>query len=146
MATSTIDISLFDAKYKEGIISVDTLITSNNKSQYWHDFFVRLENESTLQGFVAHENGRVVGYIVGEIRAWEFGQEPCGWVFTLGVDPEFNRQGVGKKMLDELTIWFKESGVNKMRTMVSLDQDQMHRFFRTNNFISGPFMQLEAEV
>ena len=33
------------------------------------------------------EKGALAGFIAGEIRAWEFGQPPAGWVFAIQIDP-----------------------------------------------------------
>ena len=41
----------------------------------------------------------VLGFIIGEIRAWEFGSTPCGWVFALSVEPKVRLAGVGSALV-----------------------------------------------
>ena len=40
-------------------------------------------------------NGRMVGFIAGEIRSGE----DVGWITTLGVLPEYRRQGIAKALM-----------------------------------------------
>src|SRR3990167_4428934 len=40
----------------------------------------------------------VLGYLAGEIRAFEFGSEPAGWIFAIGVAHENQRRGIGQKL------------------------------------------------
>ena len=79
----------------EKVIQLDSRITQIQKSQYWSDVFTRsigqpghyfLVTESALD---KRTEGSLIGFIVGEVRAWEFGSEPCGWVVTILVSPNF---------------------------------------------------------
>ena len=36
----------------------------------------------------------VLGYLFGEVRSFEFGSQPCGWIFAVGVDDDWRRRGV----------------------------------------------------
>ena len=139
-------ITPFQTADQDEIIAIDASITGNEKIIYWQDLLTRVKTKDSLQCFVAWHEEKIIGYIIGEIRAWEFGQPPCGWVFTLGVTEKFSRKGIGHQLLEQLAKWFKSRSINKIRTMVSVDQDLLHRFFRTHGFKTGPFMQLEMEV
>ena len=89
---------------------------------------------------------RVAGYLVGEVRAWEFGSEPAGWIFALGVDPKAERQGLGKALRDAAIARFRELGIKRVRTMVKKDDVRVLRFFRDAGFSAGPFVELELEL
>ena len=38
---------------------------------------------------------RVIGYIIGAIRSWEFGSAPAGWIIAIGVDLEHRKERAG---------------------------------------------------
>ena len=61
-------------------------MTGLEKLDYWRSLFRRYANAvATGQHFlVAELDTRVVGFVIGEVRDWEFGSPPCGWVF--GID------------------------------------------------------------
>jgi predicted ArsR family transcriptional regulator len=45
----------------------------------------------------AEVSGRLVGFILGEVRTWEFGSgERAGWIEVIGIDPEFWNLGIGR--------------------------------------------------
>jgi N-acetylglutamate synthase-like GNAT family acetyltransferase len=88
----------------------------------------------------------VVGFIIGEIRAWEFGSTPCGWVFALSVEPDMRLQSIGNALLEVISGEFKKAGVSKMRTMVARDARLPLLFFRSEGMMAGPYIQLEKDL
>ena len=44
---------------------------------------------------MAESDGRVCGFVIGEVRDWEFGAPPCGWLFAIDVMPSARQGGVG---------------------------------------------------
>jgi len=91
----------------------------------------------------AMEEGGLAGYLVGEVRAFEFGSEPCGWVHSVAVDPAAARRGVATALLEEACRRFRADGVERVRTMVSRGDVPFQSFFRARGFVGGPFVQLE---
>src|ERR1035438_5445584 len=82
------------------IVSLDEKTTGQPKLQYWQELFAHFQQSRGIgRAFlVAKQQGRVVGFITGEVRAFEFGSEPCGWVFALNVDPEIRVHNVGTRL------------------------------------------------
>ena len=135
------------------VIALDTRVTKVAKAEYWGDVFRRYGKQRLHERFFLVAEGRkkpsdpsVVGFIVGEIRAWEFGSTPCGWVFALSVEPEARLHGVGGALLDAISDEFKKAGVGKMRTMVARDARLPLLFFRSKGMMAGPFIQLEKDL
>jgi len=116
---------------------------------YWKDVFGRFlaENDDRRRvGLVAEEDGRPAGYLLGEVRAFEFGSEPCGWIFGVGVDPERLRAGVAGLLLAEARRRFRDTGVTTVRTMVRRNDVPVLSFFRSQGFVGGSFTQLEESL
>jgi hypothetical protein len=84
--------------------------------------------------------------MVGEIRAWEFGSAPCGWVFALSIEPEERLSGAGTALFEAMAGKFRQAGVEKMRTMVARDSRLPMLFFRGEGMRAGPYIQLEKEI
>ena len=77
------------------VIALDTRVTKLAKAEYWNDIFRRYgKQRSDERFFLVADNrkgrpdSRLLGFIIGEVRAWEFGSTPCGWVFALSVEPK----------------------------------------------------------
>jgi ribosomal protein S18 acetylase RimI-like enzyme len=133
------------------IIALDARVTKLAKADYWNDVFLRygkrrLHERIFLVAETRGEGARVVGFIIGEIRAWEFGSKPCGWVFALSVEPEIRLRNVGTALFAAIAAEFKKAGVDKMRTMVARDARLPHLFFRSEGMMAGPYIQLEKDL
>ncbi|MDR3420011.1 MAG: GNAT family N-acetyltransferase [Xanthobacteraceae bacterium] len=135
------------------VIALDAHVTKLPKPEYWSDIFRRYGKRRPHERFfLVAENCKgqagssVVGFIIGEIRAWEFGSTPCGWVFALSVEPEVRLHGVGSTLLDAISDEFKKAGVGKMRTMVARDGRLPLLFFRSEGMMAGPYIQLEKDL
>ena len=134
------------------IIAIDEQVTGINKAPYWEDVFDRygqrrLEERIFLVASPGDgDPATVLGYIIGEVRAWEFGSEPCGWVFVFSVDPGTREQGVGEQLFAAMSDAFRRAGIRTMRTMVQRTNDLHMAFFRSEGMMAGPYLQLEMEL
>lgn len=135
------------------VVALDARITKLAKAEYWNDAFRRYGKRRLHERFflvaknrLDRMDSRVLGFIIGEIRAWEFGSMPCGWVFALSVEPEMRLHGVGSALLEAVSAEFKKAGVGKMRTMVARDARLPLLFFRSEGMMAGPYIQLEKDI
>ncbi|MBI4273924.1 MAG: GNAT family N-acetyltransferase [Rhizobiales bacterium] len=135
------------------VIALDARITGLAKPDYWQHEFASYSEQPPQECFFLvatpadqPEDSRILGYIIGEIRAWEFGSEPCGWVFALSVEPDARLHGIGQALFAAISAKFKEAGVTKMRTMVARDNRLHLLFFRGEGMMAGPYIQLEKEL
>lgn len=135
------------------VIALDTRVTKFAKAKYWNDIFLRYGKRNPRERFFLiaksgtdRADSRVLGFIIGEIRAWEFGSAPCGWVFALSVEPEMRLLGIGSALLEAISGEFKKAGVSKMRTMVARDTALPSLFFRSEGMMAGPYIQLEKDL
>jgi ribosomal protein S18 acetylase RimI-like enzyme len=136
-----------------GIIALDERVTGLAKPDYWQDIFVRYGRRRLAERmfFVAEapsgdSQAPILGFIIGEVRAWEFGSAPCGWVFALSVEPRARLRGIGQALLGALSAEFRKAGVGKMRTMVARDNQLHLLFFRSAGMMAGPYLQLEKDL
>lgn len=132
----------------EEVARIDALHTGREKPAYWSrvfEEFVARSGSVSKVGLAAEARGgkRLVGYLLGEVRAFEFGSEPCGWVFSVGVDPVRTREGIASRLLAESCTRFRAAGVSTVRTMVRRDDIPVLSFFRRRGFVGGSFYQLE---
>jgi ribosomal protein S18 acetylase RimI-like enzyme len=135
------------------VIALDAHITKLPKPDYWTDVFRRYGKQRLHERFFLvaesradRKSSRLLGFIIGEVRAWEFGSTPCGWVFALSVEPEMRLSGAGSELLDAISAEFKKAGVSKMRTMVARDAQLPMLFFRSEGMMAGPYIQLEKDL
>jgi GNAT superfamily N-acetyltransferase len=135
------------------VIALDERVTGLAKPGYWHDVFARYGERRLHERFFLIAEPRaapgrpaILGFIIGEVRAWEFGSAPCGWVFALSVEPRARLHGIGQALFEAISREFGKAGVAKMRTMVARDNRLHLLFFRSEGMMAGPYIQLEKEL
>ena len=128
------------------VVRLDAELTGLRKHAYWKRAFTAFgadHGTPSRVALAADAGGRLAGYLFGEVRAFEFGSEPCGWIVAVGVVPEDAHRGVGSALVAEASRRFRAAGVATVRTMVKRDDLPMLSFFRANDFVGGPYVQLE---
>lgn len=130
----------------DAVIRLDEKNTGLAKAEYWRDVYDRYTGRKERYFLVAEQGGTVLGFILGEIRAWEFGSPPCGWVFAVGVEPDTRLKGTGTRLLDAICRRFGDAGMEKVRTMLAVDDNLNMSFFRSQGMRGGPFLQLERDL
>ena len=133
------------------IVAIDHAISGKEKPEYWNHKLTRymLENQSDADaatGYlarVAEIDGEVVGFMIGEIRRWEFGQPSSAWITALGVDPNYKGRGVARRLLAETLNSLREEGFQEVRTIVEWTDGDLLKFFHSMGFLRGPFVELQ---
>jgi len=130
--------------------AIKTFDERSNKDanpRYWQELFTRYGDDKTKQLFlVCEKDEEIVGFIIGEIRDWEFGSHPCGWIFALGVRPDIRLSGIATCLYTAMCDFFSNAGVEKVRTMLARQDIDTHSFFRSQGMMAGPYIQLEKDL
>jgi ribosomal protein S18 acetylase RimI-like enzyme len=130
------------------VIALDEVGPKEEKSAYWRGVFDHYvsDGKKDRMFLVAEDGDEVVGFIIGEVRAWEFGSPPCGWVFALTVSPKSRQLGIGQRMVEEICVRLKQAGVSTIRTMVDRDNKLTLSFFRGLGLRTGRYIELEKQL
>jgi ribosomal protein S18 acetylase RimI-like enzyme len=132
----------------EAVFAIDARVTGVPKRDYWMALYRRYGGgrDPGRQFLVATVDERVIGFVIGEVRDWEFGSPPCGWVFGIDVDPQARLSGVGTLLLQAICDGFRRAGVDRVRTMLARDNHLVLSFFRSQGMMAGPFIPLEMDL
>jgi ribosomal protein S18 acetylase RimI-like enzyme len=136
------------------IVTIDERISGRAKPLYWRSKLSRFllqrpvapETEDALLARVAELDGEVVGFVIGEIRRWEFGLPFCGWITALGIDPEHQQLGIGRRLLAELLDYYRDKELREIRTIVEWPDGDLLKFFHSMGFARGPFVELQKSI
>lgn len=106
-----------------------------------------LQHGDPLMNLGAEIDGKLVGFIFAETRLWEFGRgEKTGWIKVLGVDPEYQGRGIGRKMGEMLLSHFKRKDIKKVRTLVEWHEGNLISYFKSLGFDMLNMIPLEKEL
>jgi GNAT superfamily N-acetyltransferase len=137
-----------EARDLDAVIALDAAVTGLAKPDYWFELFHRYGTRGRQQRFflVADAGGEIQGFVIGEVRDWEFGSPPCGWVFGINVRPDTRLGGTGTRLLEAIVDAFRRAGVTKVRTLLARDNTLVLSFFRSQGMTAAPFIPLELDL
>ena len=130
------------------VIAIDAESTGITKTDYWYELFHRFGSGHSRQRLflVAESDKEIQGFIIGEVRDWEFGSPSCGWVFAIDVRPGARLAGLGTKLFEAVCAGFRHAGVDTVRTQVSRDNNLMLSFVRSQGMMAAPVITLERSL
>lgn len=107
----------------------------------------QLQYGEPLLNLGAEIDAKLVGFIFGEIKIWEFGRaDKTGWIKVLGVDREYQGIGVGQKLGEMILQHFQKKNVKKVRTLVDWYEGDLISFFKSLGFNMLGALPLEKDV
>jgi predicted N-acetyltransferase YhbS len=133
----------------EGIVAIDTKITNQNRREYYARKIDTITDpeRSINTSIVAELDGKVVGFIMGDVYFGEFGiPETSATIDTLGVDPSIQNKGLASELLDQFMMNMKAAGVNKVYTLVNWDDFALEKFCSRHKFVPSKRINLEFQM
>jgi ribosomal protein S18 acetylase RimI-like enzyme len=145
------------------VVRIDKKVLGKERRDFWKRK-IAYSDIYPRPSLVAEVDGNVVGFILGYVSGWEFGvPNSVGWIDTLGVDPDYQRKGIGRLLFDALIEVFKNSGKEKMPeakgekktkiegvnivyTLVSWDRMDLLQFYHAMGFKKGDVLNLEFKI
>lgn len=127
------------------VVRIDERIGGEYRPEVWErrlGYYIRRDPDASVVAVAP--DGRVVGFMLGEVRSGEFGLEhPTGWIEVLGVDPDFRGRAVGRRMAEAMLDHFRDRGASEVRTLVDVEQlGDVAGFFRSLGFERAPLEPL----
>lgn len=121
----------------EAIVEIDRKIIGKARPDYWKKIVVP-NDQYPFSSLVAELEGKVIGFIVGEVSGGKFGvPDTVGWLTTIGVDPDYQHRGVARKLSETFIQNLKSVGVSIVYTLVNWSDWDLLRFFRNMGFTRG---------
>ncbi|MCY3946519.1 MAG: GNAT family N-acetyltransferase [Anaerolineaceae bacterium] len=106
--------------------------TPDGPMRYGRNLSDRLADSHT-RVFVAEEEGRVVGYVLGvvvDLMPDMFEQQAGGFLADIFVEASFRRQGHGRALVGALTDWFRQQGLGHYEWHVPTSNSDAVAFWR----------------
>ncbi len=144
--TNKINIRKIKLDDAEEIAKIQYKITKKEpKTNFYHIIKEQLKKDEDIS-FVAEYNGKVVGYMISYVIYAGFGLDKGAWIATLGVDPKYMGQGIGKKLAQKVFEEYKKAGIKEIYTSVRWDSVDLLSFFKTLGFDRSEFINLQKQL
>jgi ribosomal protein S18 acetylase RimI-like enzyme len=129
----------------DAVLRINERITGRPPEAQWGSKIIDDINRNPLGCLVAEDAGAIVGFILGDIRGWEFAIPKSGWIEIVGVDPRFQGKGVARALIETLHAYFRNNNVTRVMTMVNWNDGGLVGFFRSLGFERSEFIILEKD-
>jgi predicted N-acetyltransferase YhbS len=131
----------------EAIVEIDERVLGENRRSYWERKLELMNNKASQVSLVAELEGKVVGFILGDVSGWEFGvPDTIGWIDTIGIDPVYQKRGLATALANEVIKNLKAIGVRAVYTLVSWNDWDLLQFFHAMGFSRGDMINLELKI
>ncbi len=147
MNESAIKTRLMQSDDFDAVVAIDEKILKISRRKYYEVKFEKFfkSKDYLPVSLVAEEgDGTVVGFVLGEIYMGEYGifQEEARFD-TIGVDPDHQRRGIGKQLINEFIDHLRSVGVQKINTLIDWNDTKMIHFISANQFSPSKTINLE---
>ena len=85
---------------------------------------------------VAKYHNRVIGGLTVYILHRYYSEKPVAYIYDVGVSTDYQRKGVGKKLMNYLTHYCEENGFEDAFVEAETDDIQAVNFYRRTSFSS----------
>jgi len=127
----------------DAVLEVDRVIVGKERVPSWPQKAAsHLETYYPPLCHVAEAGGKVVGFILGDVRGAEYGLPLSGWVDMVGVHPEYQRRGLGRMLAEAFVRECHRRGL-KTRAIIREDDERVQKYLLSLGFRKGPLVQFE---
>jgi ribosomal protein S18 acetylase RimI-like enzyme len=134
----------------DAVVGIDEKVLKSSRPEYYRLKFDRLfhSRDYLPTSLVAtEEDDTVVGFVMGELYIGEYGiSKEKATLDTIGVDPSYQHQGIGKRLINEFLDHLRTLGVQKISTLVDWNDSRLIHFFSANQFSPSKTINLERSL
>ena len=150
MKKSTIKIRLMKVEDFDAVVRIDKKVLKASRSEYY-----KLKFETAVQSsdhlptslVAEEEDGTVVGFVIGELYIGEYGiTQGKATLDTIGIDPDYQHEGIGERLINEFMDHLRALGVKKVSTLVDENDSKLTHFFSANQFSPSKTINLERSL
>jgi ribosomal protein S18 acetylase RimI-like enzyme len=132
------------------VTDIDYKVFGQRRPEYYERKIAEVLDEESgrlVTSLVAEVDGEVVGFMMGSVYLGEFGiPESIAYIDTIGVDPEYQRQGIAGYLLDEFKTTVGKAGVKKVHTLVNWANTDLLGFFADQGFVAANTLNLKFDL
>ncbi|MFQ5857108.1 MAG: GNAT family N-acetyltransferase [Anaerolineae bacterium] len=143
------EVRVMRAEDLEAVVEIDAQVFGRRRPAYYErKMAIALdETQQLVTSLVIEVEGKVAGFIMGEVYLGEFGLPAAtATIDTIGVDPAYQGRGVGTTLFEEYASHLRKIGVQSITTRVNWNDWGLLRFFEKVGFTPARVVNLELAL
>ena len=149
MGAARVEVRPLNQNDFKAVVVIDEKVFSHARPEYYETKFARALDEKNRipLSMVAEVEGKVVGFLMCELFVGEYGiPVTTATLDTIGIDPDFQGQGIARQLMNELIGHLRKAGVKKINTLTDWNDWQLIRFFSASGFGPAKTINLELKI
>ena len=129
------------------VMGIERRITGSRQTTALGPYLRRTLRTKEAICLVVEVGGETAGFLVGDVRPWEFGEErEVAWVKVVGVDPRHQGEGLGRLLGEHFLRELRRKGIRRAKTLVEWDSGDLVAYFQSLGFDRAGAIVLERTV
>ena len=139
LARDTADVRALAATDLEDLVRIDRHFTGHERRAYMQKALDEALLDSAIRiSLSARRDGVLAAYLMARADLGDYGRtEPVAVIDTLGVDPGYARQGLGRALLSQLFVNLAALRIERVETVVAKSNLELLAFFYRAGFAPG---------
>jgi ribosomal protein S18 acetylase RimI-like enzyme len=149
MGAAKIEVRLLNQSDFKAVVVIDEKVFGHARPEYYETKFARALDEKNRipLSLVAEIGDTVVGFVMCELFIGEYGiPVTTATLDTIGIDPDYQGQGIARQLMDDLIGHLRKAGVQKVNALVDWNDWQLIRFFSASGFSPAKTINLELKI
>ena len=121
----------------EGVLAIDRGITGGDRALTYASAPNSYVGGELGVSVVAEADGKVVGFLLGQITDSPFGRSDTALLLLMGVDPGYRRRSIGSRLVQAFEGCCRQKGVRSVHVMVSWQDWWLLSFIKSQGFSLG---------
>lgn len=133
----------------EAVVKIDAQVFGRRRPEYYERKMALAldETQQLVTSLLIEVEGKVVGFIMGEVYLGEFGvPDTTATIDTIGVDSAYQGRGVATTLFEEYASHLRRVGVQSIITRVNWNDWGLLRFFEKIGFTPAKVVNLELKL
>ncbi|MBN1613956.1 MAG: GNAT family N-acetyltransferase [Deltaproteobacteria bacterium] len=130
----------------EDVLAIDRGITGNDRALTYTSAPNSYVGGELGVSVVAEVDGKVVGFLLGQITDSPFGRSDTAMLILMGVDPGYRRRKIGSRLVKAFEGCCRQKGVTSVHVMVSWQDWWLLSFIKSMEFSLGEIAEFVKAV
>ena len=128
------------------ILALDKQFVGEGRALTYSDPVESYIGGSLALSQVAEVQGRIAGFLLCRLAEYQPGEPEGVWIQLLGVHPDYQRRGIGQRLVRHLMEQCRETGLREMTVLANRYDDVLRAFFTSLGFRQGELVSYSRKV
>lgn len=112
----------------EEVVMLWERVGLTDKGENTKEDFIEQQKVAKDLFFIYEVDGKIAGTVIGGWDGWR------AWIYRIAVAPEYQRRGIGSKLISEMTKRLTAKGGKRFRALIMSHNDSSKSLFQKTGF------------